>query len=43
MLYHHELGSRTVALVQRDTLYFDLEDILLLDEYVDNKNQLHYY
>lgn len=35
MLYHHELGSRRVALVQRDALYFILEDILLLDEYID--------
>ena len=35
MLYHCELGSRKVDLVQRDTLYFDLEDILLLDEYID--------
>lgn len=35
MLYHHELESRKVDLVQRDTLHFDLEDILLLDEYID--------
>lgn len=35
MLYHHELGSRKVDLVQRETLYFGLEDILLLDEYTD--------
>lgn len=35
MLYHHNLGSQKVNIVQRDTLYFDLEDILLLDEYID--------
>lgn len=35
MLYHHVLRSRNVDLVQRDTLGFDLEDILLLGEYTD--------
>lgn len=35
MLYHYNLGSQKVNIVQRDTLYFDLEDILLLNEYID--------
>lgn len=35
MLYHHNLGSQKVNIVQKDTLYFDLEDILLLNEYID--------
>lgn len=35
MVYHHKLGSQKVDIVQTDTLYFDLEDILLLNEYID--------
>lgn len=35
MVYHHKLGSQKVDIVQTDRLYFDLEDILLLNEYID--------
>lgn len=35
MVYHHKLGSQKVDIVPIDTLYFDLEDILLLNEYID--------